>query len=470
MTHDHTTSSDSGLLAPVWAGSTAADLTGDEAWLQAMLDVEVALAKAQAHLGVIPAQAVAPITDAARANRIDLTDLARGARGAANPVVLLVTALTAEVARIDSDAAEYVHRGGTSQDVLDSAAMLIAARVFAEVDRNLVSTANALAHLAEQHRSTPMAGRTLTQHAVPITFGLKAAGWLSLVLDARERVRRLLEGGLPSQLGGAAGTLASYLEYAALAGHPDDGSQLSYRFAQELGLTEAILPWHSLRTPMADIAAVSAFVTGALGKMALDIQGMSRTEVGEVAEPAAEGRGVSSAMPQKQNPVLATLLMSAARQVPLYGTALAQSMLSEDERSAGGWHAEWQPLRECLRLTGGAAATASELATGLRVFPERLHDNLALTGGSIIAERLNVALAPHLGKAAAKTLLARIALDDRPFQQVLITTPELAAIDPARLRELLDPAQYLGASEALVDRVLDRHRKQLDGGLGQPVE
>ncbi|MEV0680091.1 adenylosuccinate lyase family protein [Actinosynnema sp. NPDC050436] len=465
-----TTSTDTGLLAPVWAGSSAAHLTGDEAWLQAMLDVEVALARAQAHLGVVPHQAAAVIAEAARGDRIDLDALAVGARGAANPVVLLVQALTAEVARIDRAAAEHVHLGGTSQDILDSAAMLIAARVLAGVDQHLTHVARNLARLADTHRATPMAGRTLTQHAVPITFGLKAAGWLTLVLDVIEHVRRVRVTGLPAQLGGAAGTLASYLEYATRTdAQPgttqwhDHAAQLTARFAQELGLAEPVVPWHALRTPVAEIGALCAIVTAALGKIAVDVQGMSRTEVAEVAEPGAEGRGVSSAMPQKQNPVLATMITAAARQVPLHALVLTQAVVAEDERSAGAWHAEWQPLRECLRTTGGAAATAAELVEGLRVHAGTMSTNLHLTGGSIVAERLNVALAPHLGKAAAKKVLARIALDPRPFEQVLLEAPELADVEPGTLRSLLDPTGYLGASESLVERVLDRHRKQVDG-------
>ncbi|MEU5690791.1 adenylosuccinate lyase family protein [Actinosynnema sp. NPDC020468] len=444
---------DSGLLAPGWAGSAVAGATSDEAWAQAMLDVEVALARAQAALGVVPRDAAEVIAAAAVGERLDLEALAVGARGAANPVVVLVQALTAEVARVDRDAAEFVHRGGTSQDVLDSASMLIATRVFAAVDRDLTAAADALADLVAAHRDTPMAGRTLTQHAVPITFGLKAAGWLTLVLDARDRVRALR---LPAQLGGAAGTLASYLEYAGRA--PDHAARLSEKFAAELGLVEALVPWHALRTPVADVGAVCTFVTVALGKIALDVQGMSRTEVAELAEPAAEGRGVSSAMPQKRNPVLATLLTSAARQVPLYATVLAQSVVAEDERSAGAWHAEWQPLRECLRLTGGAAATVAELAAGVRVFPEVMRANLDLTGGSIVSERLTAFLAPRLGKAGAKKLLASIATGDRPFEEALRAEPGLADVDPEELRGLLDPTRYLGASGWLVDRVLARHR------------
>ncbi|HKN53605.1 MAG TPA: adenylosuccinate lyase family protein, partial [Amycolatopsis sp.] len=428
--------------------------TTDEAWVQAMLDVEVALAKAQAGLGVIPVEAADVIARAATADRVDLIALAAGARGAANPVVLLVKALTAEVARLDPAAAEFVHRGGTSQDILDSAAMLVTDRVFAEVETDLQTTAAALARLADEHRATPMAGRTLTQHAVPITFGLKASGWLTLVLDASVRVRALRASGLPAQLGGAGGTFASYVEYAGR--EPKHAAELSARFAAELGLTEAVVPWHALRTPLADIGSVCAFVTVALGKPAVDVQGMSRTEVGEVAEPAAEGRGVSSAMPQKRNPVLATMLIAAARQIPLYATVLTQSMVAEDERAPGAWHAEWQPLRECLRTTGGAAATAAELAAGLEVFPEALRANLERTRGAIVAERVAVALAPELGKASAKDLLARVSADGRPFADAVCAELDTHSLD---VGDLLDPAGYLGAADLLVSRALARYEQ-----------
>ncbi|WP_049576521.1 class-II fumarase/aspartase family protein [Streptomyces sp. SBT349] len=457
---------DTGLLAPVWAGGRGAALVGDEAWLAAMIEAEVALARAQAHLGVVPESAVEPIAQAAKAPGIDLAALAVAARGAANPVVELVRLFTARVRELSPEAAEYVHRGCTSQDILDSAAMLLADRVLAGVDADLAATAEALAGLAARHRDTPMAGRTLAQHAVPITFGLKAAGWLGLVLDARERVGRLRHDGLPAQLGGAAGTLASYQEYAALAGVPapeEHGPRLLAAFAAELGLAEPGLPWHVLRTPLADIGAVSAFVTGALGKLALDVQLMSRTEVGELAEPAAEGRGISSAMPQKRNPVLATLLVSAARQAPAHALMLHQALLAEDERAAGGWHAEWQPLREILRTTAGAAATAAELAGGLEVFPDRMRANLALTGGAIVAERVNAVLAPLMGKQAAKAFLANLTRGGdtagTPLAEALDAAPEAArALSGTALDDLLDPAGYLGASGALVDRALDRHR------------
>ncbi|WP_405547911.1 adenylosuccinate lyase family protein [Streptomyces phaeochromogenes] len=458
---------DAGLLAPTWAGTPAAAEVTDEAWLQAMLDAEVALARAQYAVGLTPAAAVRAIASVARADRLDLVALAHAARAAANPVVALVTAFTEVVAAKDPAAAEYVHRGSTSQDILDSAAMLVARRVLGLVAADLERTGAALAALADAHRHTVLAGRTLAQHAVPTTFGLKAAGWLQLVGDALVRVRAVASS-LPAQLGGAAGTLAAYREYALLdrgqGGDPaggDGGVELLRPFAEALGLAEPVLPWHTVRTPVAEVGAVLQLVTGALGKFALDVQTLSRTEIGEVSEPAAAGRGASSAMPQKRNPALATLIVSAARQVPAHALVLAQCLLAEDERPAGAWHAEWQPLREALRLAGGAAHTAVELAEGLVVHPERMLANLGLTGGALVTERLTVVLAPAFGKVRAKKLLtaasAEAAGTGRPLAEVLAQHPELSALfTPARLSALLDPAQYTGAADALVDRALGR--------------
>jgi 3-carboxy-cis,cis-muconate cycloisomerase len=470
---------DAGLLAPTWAGTPAAAEVTDEAWLQAMLDAEVALVRAQHAVGLTPAAVVETIASAARVERLDLSALARAARAAANPVVALVTAFTEVVAAQDPGAAEYVHRGSTSQDILDSAAMVIARRVLGLIGGDLSRVAAAFAALADTHRHTVLAGRTLAQHAVPTTFGLKAAGWLELVVDATVRVRAVASG-LPAQLGGAGGTLAAYREYAAVdrAGRretdsrggtaradrtPDAGGlELLGPFSSALGLAEPTLPWHTVRTPVAELGAVLQLVTGALGKFALDVQTLSRTEIGELSEPTAAGRGASSAMPQKRNPALATLIVSAARQVPAHALVLAQCLLAEDERPAGAWHAEWQPLREALRLAGGAAHTAVELAEGLVVHPERMRTNLDLTGGAIVAERLAVALAPALGKARAKKLLtaasAEAADTGRPLSELLIADPELSARLPsAQLAELLDPARYTGAADALIDRALRRY-------------
>ncbi|MGY6656749.1 class-II fumarase/aspartase family protein [Amycolatopsis sp. TRM77291] len=443
---------DSGLLSPVRAGTPAEAATGDLAWVRALLDTEAALARAQAATGLIPQEAAEAITEAAASVEIDVVALARAARETANPVVGLIKELT------EAAGTEYVHRGSTSQDIFDTAMMLVAARTRALLVADLEATADALANLARAHRDTLMAGRTLTAHAVPTTFGLKAAGWRQLTLDALDRLNRVV---LPVSLGGAAGTRAAYAEYARLAALPDGYPQrLQTAFAEETGLAETTLPWHTLRTPTADLAAALAFTAAALGKIAVDVQFLTRTEVGEVAEPAGEGRGGSSAMPHKRNPVLATLIRSAALQVPVLATGVTQAVLSEDERPAGAWHAEWQLLRECLRLTGGAAHTAAELARGLVVHDERMRENLGLTHGQIVSERLSAVLAPLLGKTRAKEALgraAKLALEqDKPLGEVLSGLPEITGVLPAdSLAELLDPANYTGSAGVLVDAALD---------------
>ncbi|WP_328322510.1 3-carboxy-cis,cis-muconate cycloisomerase [Streptomyces sp. NBC_00388] len=456
---------DLGLLSPVRVGTPVAAAVGDPAWLQAMLDAEAALVRAQARLGTVPAKAAGTIGSLARADLLDLREIALAARETANPVVGLVAAFTALVARTDPAAAEYVHRGSTSQDIFDTGAMLVARRALDLAVADLDRSARALSLLARRHRDTPMAGRTLALQAVPVTFGLKAAGWRQLLLDARDRLAGVRDGGLPVSLGGAAGTLAGYLEYAAVdAGVTDTGGyldRLTDAFAQETGLARPVLPWHALRTPVADLAAALAFASAALGKIAVDVQTLSRTETAEVAEPAPAGRGASSAMPHKHNPVLATLIRSAALQVPHLAAGLTQAMLAEDERSSGAWHAEWQLLREALRLTGGAAHTCVELAEGLTVRPGRMRANLDLTAGRIVTERVAAHLAPHLGKAAAKVLLTRTAQQaaagGEPLAGLLLRHPDVAAhFDAGQLAELLDPTAYTGAAGPLTDRALRR--------------
>ncbi|MDQ0774361.1 3-carboxy-cis,cis-muconate cycloisomerase [Streptomyces aurantiacus] len=449
---------DSGLLSPVRAGTPAEAAVSDTAWLQAMLDAEAALARAQARLGTVPHAAAEAITRAARAERFELRAIAVGARETANPVVGVVRALTDAVRAADPSAAEYVHRGSTSQDVFDTGAMLVARRTLRLILPDLAETAGALARLAAEHRDTPMVGRTLALHAVPTTFGLKAAGWRQLVLDAAHRLA-VVDASLPVALGGAAGTLAGYLASAGLTGPAADAypARLVEAFAAETGLAQPVLPWHALRAPVADLGAALAFTAGALGKIAVDVQSLARTEVAEVAEPGGPGRGRSSAMPHKRNPVLATLLRSAALQVPPIAAGLTQCLVSEDERSAGGWHAEWQPLRECLRLTGGSAHTAVELVRGLVVSPRRMRENLELTGSRIVAERVAAVLAPVRGVAEARRLLDDASQEaertGRPLAEVLGEVPGLG-LDAADLATLCDPTGYTGAAGALVDRAL----------------
>lgn len=425
-------SGDTGLLAPGWAGSAAAAATGDRAYLRALLDAEAALTRAQAALGLAPAEAATAVTEAA-GGAFDAESLAERARAGGNPVIPLVADLTTAV----GDAyGPYVHRGATSQDIVDTATMLVASRALGLVLADLGRTERALSRLAAEHRDTAMPGRTLTQHAVPTTFGLKAAGWRSLVLDARDRVKAVRES-LPAQLGGAAGTLAAFGAFGA-----SDPAGLPVAYARELGLRAPDLPWHTLRTPIGDLAGCLAFAAGTLGKVAVDVLTLSRTEIAEVVEGSGGG---SSAMPHKSNPVRSTLIASAARRAPQLAATLYGAMAAEDERPAGAWHAEWEPLRDLLRLVGGAARDAAELAEGLRVRPGAMREHLDLTHGLIVSERLAAELEPVLGRARAKELLTRLASEGRPLAEA----PELADID-------LDPTHYTGSAGALTDRALER--------------
>ncbi|MFE2632167.1 3-carboxy-cis,cis-muconate cycloisomerase, partial [Streptomyces sp. NPDC059374] len=350
-------SGDSGLLAPGWTGSEAARATGDAAFLQALLDAEAALTRAQAALGLVPEAAARAVTGAAVADRFDARALAEAARAGGNPVIPLVGALTRAVGE---EHGPRVHLGATSQDIMDTAMMLVAVRALGPVLADLERTGRAFARLAAAHRDTALPGRTLTQHAVPTTFGLKAAGWRALVLDARDRTTAVRDT-LPAQLGSAAGTLAAFGAYGA-----NDPAELPAVYARELGLRVPVLPWHTLRTPVADLAGCLAFTAGALGKAAVDVLTLSRTEIAEVAEGSGGG---SSAMPHKSNPVRSTLIVAAARRAPQLAATLYGSLVAEDERPAGAWHAEWEPLRDLLRLVGGARRAPAARGGGVRVRP-----------------------------------------------------------------------------------------------------
>lgn len=456
-----------GLLSPVGVGTPVESLLGDDAWIEAMLEVEMGLARAQSRLGIVPAIVTEHLAIAVREHHFDPREIAAAARGAANPVVTFVERLHAAVADVDPVSANYVHYGSTSQDILDTATMLIASRVLSVIIADLDTMLGSLAELAEQHRTTPMAGRTLAMHAVPTTFGAKVAVWMQGILDARERLVRV-RAALPVQLGGAAGTLASYIECARCAvselSQAPSGEimeRLTQEFATELALTTTATPWHTVRTPIADLASALALTAGVLGKVAVDVISQSRTEIAELLEPAAAGRGESSAMPQKRNPVLSTMIHAAALQVPGLAGTLFGTLVAQDERPAGSWHAEWHPLRQCLLLVGGAAHTAVELTAGLTADPDRMRANLASTEGQIVSERLVIRLAPLLGKPVAKKTLQSASYESqttsRPLAEILAESPDIAVhFTKPELAELLSPENYLGAAPDLVDRVLRR--------------
>jgi 3-carboxy-cis,cis-muconate cycloisomerase len=367
------------LFNPIFVPEAVQDAVAGDAWLRAMLDVEAALAAAEAAEGVIPVAAAEAIAAATP----DVGELGVAARATGNPVVPLVAALREAVG---GDAARFVHFGATSQDVLDSAAMLVARRALEPVLAELDAVVEECARLAREHRGTLMAGRTLLQQAVPVTFGLKAAGWLAGVAAARSRLQALRDA-LPAQLGGAAGTLSAL---------GDRGPAVLAAFARALGLTEPALPWHGARGPVAELGAALAVAAGAVEKVALDIVLLAQTEVGEVAEAGGDGRGGSSAMPHKRNPVGAVRARAAARAVRGAAGVLLEAMAGEHERAAGAWHSEWSALSDALAYTGGAAWSLHEGLSGLEVDSARMRANLDLGGSDEARDP-----AAHLGATDA---------------------------------------------------------------------
>ena len=469
-----TASADLGLLSPAWAGTPVADETGDLAVLRAMLDAEVALAAAQAKVGLISDAAAQLIRDVAGTVEIDIADVARRSRSGGNPVIPLLADLRTAVAAADSGAAdsgaadagaaEYVHLGATSQDILDTALMLVARRGIRVVADDLDTAIAELVTLANTHRGTVMAARTLTQHSVPTTFGVKAAGWLVGLVDAA-RGLRIVADALPAQLGGAAGTLASFTELA-----PGREFGIVEAFAAGLELRPPVLPWHTHREPVTRIGDALATVADALGKIAADVALMSRTEIAEVHEATGGG---SSAMPQKQNPVLSVLLQAVARRAPGLAAELHRSALAVDERPDGAWHTEWQVLRELLRQVGGGASLAAELLPGLRVDADRLQANLGITGPLVVSERIALVAGPLIGRDRVKELVAQAARNqaaknpaandhaaNNPISLFDLLKAALPDWDDDRLRELLDPGSYLGANDAIVDRAI-AHAKEI---------
>jgi 3-carboxy-cis,cis-muconate cycloisomerase/3-oxoadipate enol-lactonase len=444
-----------GLFGPLFGGSGADAELSDRAWVRAMLDAERALAAASARVGIVPEAAATAIAAACQADRFDPDDLGRRAGDAGNPVVPLVRDLTRAVEdQAGPEAARWVHHGATSQDILDTAIALVAARALGPVLDDLDGAAQAAAGLAGTHRDTMLAGRTLGQQALPTSFGLKAAGWLVALDEAAAGLERVRRERLAAELGGAAGTLA------ALGRH---GTEVVRDFAAELGLAEPVLAWHTNRTRVAELAGALGVAAGVLGKIALDVTLLAQTEIGEVSEPAGEGRGGSSTLPHKSNPVGAVLVVAGTRRVPGLVATVLGSMAQEHERATGAWHAEWEPQAELLRLVGGAAARTRELLHGLEVHPQRMRANLEATGGLLMAERVAAALAGPLGPGPATELLRRlsqaVAGTGRPLRQVLADDPAVGEhLDPAAIDRLLDPEGYLGSASALIDRALAAHQ------------
>ncbi len=438
------------LLDPLLRTDAMRDIFSDRAHLQGMLDFEAALARAEARLGVIPKAAAPAIAAQCQAKLFNVEALAQAAARAGNTAIPLVKALTARVAKNNARAAGYVHWGATSQDAMDTGLMLQLRSALALIDADLARLAGELARLAKKYRRTPMIGRTWMQQALPVTFGLKVAGSLSAVERHRTQLRDLRSRVLVIQFGGGAGTLASL---------GTRGPAVARALAAELKLRDPGLPWHAQRDRVAEVATTLGLLVGTLGKIARDVALMTQTEVGEVFEAPAPGRGASSTMPHKRNPVGCAVVLAAATQVPALVSVMLTAMVQEHERGLGGWHAEWETLPDICQLTAGALQQSVRLMEGLRVDARRMRHNLGATHGLIMAEAVAAALAPKLGRETAHELVETAchrALDEhKPLREMLTEDSRVSKLlSTGDLNRLLDPAGYLGAAEHFVGRVL----------------
>ncbi|MGD1210579.1 MAG: 3-carboxy-cis,cis-muconate cycloisomerase [Candidatus Acidiferrales bacterium] len=431
-----------------------ADLFSDDSLLQAMLDFEVALAHAEARAGVVPRAAADAIRAAAKAADFDAAALARETLRAGTPGVPLSKALAAKVRASNPDAARFVHWGATSQDVADTGLILLLKRAQPILAADLGRLEAVLHRLADEHQRTVMLGRTLLQAAPPVTFGLKAAGWLAAIRRSRARLEAAFAEALVLQFGGASGTLAAL---------GDKGLAVGRAMAEELGLGFPDAPWHAHRDRLAALVAACGVLTGALGKMARDISLLMQGEVAEAAEPGDEGRGGSSTMPQKRNPIASAVTLAAANRVPGLVAAFLSSMVQEHERGVGGLQAEWPTVAAVIQSTGLAVASMAEAAEGLDVDKERMRENIGATRGAIFAERAAMLLGASLGRDAAHKLVEeavrRSAVEGRRLAEVLAEMPEVTRVlDGKALRDLGSPEAYLG--------VADKLRKRLVSGAG----
>jgi 3-carboxy-cis,cis-muconate cycloisomerase len=438
------------LLAPMFSSAAMRTVCDDATFLQLMLDFEAALARAEAASGVIPSTAASSITNACSVDLFDLATLSDAATHSGNLAIPFVKALTAGVARIDTEAARYVHWGATSQDVLDTATMLMLRggidALLADIERAI----RGFSELALQHRTTAFVARTWLQHALPMPFGLKLAEYAAALARSRRRLRRLREGALALQFGGAAGTLAAL---------GNSGLAVAERLALELNLPLPEAPWHTHRDRIAEAASVFAIISGTCGKIGRDISLLMQTDVAEAFEPSGAGRGGSSTMPHKRNPVAAASILAAATMAPNLAATIFAAQVQEHERSAGPWHAEWPTLPTLMLVTSGAVAAVVDLAEGLEVDVARMRTNLDATSGLIMAEAVSMALAEKIGKSDAHHLIegaSKKAIAERKhLRDVLAGDKNVTAhLDAGALARLFDPMAYQGASQALIDRLL----------------
>ena len=427
---------------------------GELGFLVRCAEVEAALARAQARVSIVPSEAAAAISKTAAAvieqpGSLDLARLKRETETVGYPILPLVR----QLAERAGEAGRWVHWGATTQDIMDTAAVLQIRAGLELIEDDLTALRGHLAALARRWRDVPMAGRTHLQHALPITFGYKAAVWLSACDRHAARLVELRPRVLQVQFGGAAGTLASL-------GPGEESLASRAGLARELGLAEPAITWHVARDGIAETVQFLALLGGSLGKIAYDVMLMASTEFAEAAEPFVAGRGSSSTMPQKRNPISCELILACAKALRQHAGLILDAMVSDFERATGPWHAEWITLPESFGYAAGALHQAAFMMGGLIVDPPRMAKNLGMTHGLIVAEAVMMGLAPHIGRNEAHDLVydaCRAAIEsDRPLYDVLIETPAVAgALGLEALRALTDPVNYLGAAQAMIERVLD---------------
>lgn len=425
----------------------------DAGRVQAMLDVEAALARAEARVGLIPQDAVAPIEAVCHARLYDFSALGEAIASAGNSAIPLVKALGKRIASESAEAERYVHLGATSQDVMDSGLVLQLRQALELIEGELAQLAAILARQAEHYAATPLAGRTWLQHATPVTLGMKIAGWLGAITRTRQRLSELKPRLLVLQFGGASGTLAALGEQAL---------PVAEALAAELQLGLPEQPWHTQRDRLVEFGSVLGLIAGSLGKLGRDVSLLMQTEAGEAFEPSAPGKGGSSTMPHKRNPVGAAVLIGAATRVPGLLSTLFSAMPQEHERSLGLWHAEWETLPEICCLVSGALQQARLLADGLEVDAARMARNLELTQGLVLAEAVSIVLAQRVGRDTAHHLLEqcckRAVAEQRHLRDVLGDESQVCAhLSAAELDHLLNPAHYLGQAQTWVARAVAEH-------------
>lgn len=442
---------DSSIFQGIFTTDPMRQVWSDENRTAKYVEIERALATVQGRLGIIPQEAADEIVSHCRIEQIDMARLRQQTERIGYPVLGVVTQLN-QLCR--DRLGEYVHWGATTQDITDTATVLQIREALALVDDELAAIAAALAKLAREHRLTPVIGRSNLQQAIPVTFGYKMAGILSAVLRHRERLAQLRERVLVAEFAGAAGTLAS-IETGAM--------ETQAGLCAELGLAQPLIAWHTIRDNIAETGALLGLIGGTLGKLSMDVKLMMQTEVGEVQEPYHHGRGSSSTMPQKRNPIASCYIHAQISVVRQHAAALMDAMVADHERSTGPWEIEWIVLPEAFCLIAGALKQSRAVVEGLEVDPQAMRRNIELTGGLVMSEAVMMGLAPHLGREHAHDLVYDLCRESlatrRPLIDLLEAHPQIRAhVDRAALERMLDPANYLGQSGVMVDRVLARWR------------